>query len=200
MKIKKNLYLSLIIMLLFIYIGLLTILYCSESANDQAMIRTFGDAFWYSLVTLTTVGYGDLVPVTPLGHVVGMVFLLLSAGIMVTMLGGLLSFITSEGMPFFLLSLQQKKNWYYFADYGVESNTLAANIYKEDANALIIYGEKRSSQSESPSYPCLFLSASPDKIVAKKKNIGTKCKVFLMKENDIGITISAIVKPNPQKR
>mgnify|MGYP001033367781 CR=1 FL=1 len=192
MKAKKNLYLSVIVTLVIVYIGLLTILYCSESANDQSMIRTFGDALWYSLVTLTTVGYGDLVPVTPLGHMVGIIFLLLSAGIMVTLLGGLLSFIASEGMPLFLLCLQKKKNWYYFADYGVESNTLAANIYKEDPNALIIFGEKRSSQSESPSYPCLYLSSSPDKIIAKKKNEGAKCKVFLMKENDIGINRRAV--------
>ncbi|MEH2957913.1 ion channel [Candidatus Merdisoma sp. JLR.KK006] len=187
MKARKKIYLCLVAIIALIYISLLIILYCSESVDSDAMIRTFGDAFWYSLVTLTTVGYGDLVPVTPLGHTIGMIFLLLSAGIMVTMLGAVVSFITSEGFPFLMLSLQRHKNWYYFADCGVESNTLAANIYKEDSNALIIYGEKRNSQSEIPNYPCIYLSASPAKIVAKKKNIGTKCKVFLMKENDIGI-------------
>lgn len=186
MKTRRTIYLSLIIVIVFVYIGLLTLLYYSESAHNGAMIQTFGDAFWYSLVTLTTVGYGDLVPVTPLGHVVGMVFLLLSAGIMVTLLGAVLSFITSEGMPFFMLGFLRHKNWYYFADYGVEANSLAASIDKEDPKALIIYGEKRSSQSKTPEYPCLYLTASLDKIVAKKKNTGTKCKVFLMKENDIG--------------
>ena len=192
MKVRKKIYLYLIVVIAVIYLGLLTILYCSESASDGAMIHTFGDAFWYSLVTLTTVGYGDLTPVTPLGHAVGVVFLLLSAGIMVTLFGAVVSFVASEGMPFLMLSLQRRKNWYYFADYGVESNTLAADIYKEDPNALIIYGEKRGSKSESPGYPCLYLSASPDKIVAKKKNAGAKCKVFLMKENDIGVNSRAI--------
>lgn len=187
MKTRKKIYLCLITIIALIYIGLLTILYCSESANSDAVIRTFGDAFWYSLVTLTTVGYGDLVPVTPLGHTVGMIFLLLSAGIMVTLLGAAVSFITSEGLPFLMLSLQRHKNWYYFADCEVESDALAANIYKEDPNALIIYGEKRSSQSEAPNYPCVYLSASPARLVAKKKNIGNDCKIFLMRENDIGV-------------
>lgn len=192
MKTRKNFYLYLIVTIVLIYVGLLTILYYSESSSSDAAIRTFGDAFWYSLVTLTTVGYGDLVPVTSLGHLVGMIFLFLSAGIMVTLFGVVVSFLTSEGMPFFMLRLQRHKNWYYFADYGVESNTLAANIYKEDPDALIIYGERRSGHNEIPNYPCIYLSASPHKIVAKKKNIGTKCKIFLMKENDIGVNSRAV--------
>ena len=187
MRGRKRIYLDLVLVIALVYIVLLTILYCAESADSDAVIRTFGDAFWYSLVTLTTVGYGDMVPVTPLGHAVGVVFVLLSAGIMVTMFGAVVSFITSEGMPFLLLSLQRHKNWYYFADQCVEADTLAADIYREDPNALIIYGERRGSQSEFPDHPCVYASASPDKIVAKKKGIGAECKIFFMRENDIGV-------------
>ncbi len=192
MKRRNKIYLYLTAVLIAVYLGLVTLLYLSECSNSSATIRTFGDAFWYSLVTLTTVGYGDLTPVTPLGHAVGVVFLLLSAGIIVTLFGAVLSFVTSEGLPFLMLGFQRKKNWYYFADYGAESNTLAVNIYKEDPDAVIIYGEKREEQMEFPDYPCLFLSASPARIVACKKNTGAKCKIFLMKENDIGVNSRAI--------
>ncbi len=118
MKKKKNIYICLITIIMLTYICLVALLYCSESSDSNATIQTFGDALWYSLVTLTTVGYGDLIPVTPLGHMVGLIFLLSSAGIMVTLLGGVVSFVTNEGLPLFMLGLQRHKNWYYFADCG----------------------------------------------------------------------------------
>ncbi len=192
MKRRNKIYLYMTLILLFIYAGLLALLYFSECTDKNATIRTVGDAFWYSLVTLTTVGYGDLTPVTTLGHAVGIVFLLLSAGIMMTLFGAVISFVTSEGLPFLMLNFQRRKNWYYFADYGAEANTLASNIYREDPDAVIIYGEKKDDQMEFPDYPCLFISASPARIVACKKNTGTKCKVFLMKENDIGVNSRAV--------
>ncbi len=192
MKRKNKIYLRMTMLLILIYLALLTMLFLSEHTDSRATIHSFRDAFWYSLVTLTTVGYGDLTPVTPWGQAIGVVFLLLSAGIMMTLFGAVISFVTSEGLPLFLLGFQRKKNWYYFASYGVESNTLAQNIYKEDPDTVIIFGEKRDEQTEFPNYPCMFINVSPAKIVAHKKNIGTKCKVFLMKENDIGINIRAV--------
>ena len=191
MKRNSKIYLRITVLLFIVYIGLLVVLFLSEHADSTATIRSFSDAFWYSLVTLTTVGYGDLTPVTPLGHAVGTVFLLLSAGIMMTLFGAAMSFVTSEGLPFFLLGLQRKKNWYYFADCGIEASTLAENICKDDPGAIIIFGEKKNDQMESPDYPCLFISASPSRIVAHKKNIGARCRIFLMKENDIGVNIRA---------
>ena len=56
MKRRKKIYLYMTALLLFIYIVLVMLLYFSEYSDSSATIRTFRDAFWYSLVTLTTVG------------------------------------------------------------------------------------------------------------------------------------------------
>jgi hypothetical protein len=196
MKKRHKIYLCFLVIILFIYCGLLTILYLAESANDSATIQTFGDAFWYSIVTLSTVGYGDVTPITPLGHAIGIIFLILSAGILVTLFGTILSFLTGEALPLFLLGTLKQKNWYYFADFGSEANTLAGNIIKEDSDAVIIFGEKKDDQSESPDYPCLFLDTSIHRIIDKKGKSGSRCKIFLMKENDIGVNSRAVNLPS----
>jgi voltage-gated potassium channel len=40
-----------------------------KGVNSQ--LHSFGDALWWSVVTITTVGYGDITPVTPEGRIVG---------------------------------------------------------------------------------------------------------------------------------
>lgn len=56
-------------------VGVLVAEYQAPGAN----IRTFGDAIWWAMTTVTTVGYGDVYPVTPMGR--GIAVLLMLAGI-----------------------------------------------------------------------------------------------------------------------
>ncbi|WP_137990491.1 potassium channel family protein [Streptomyces vilmorinianum] len=50
------------------FAGALTV-YHYEYGAPGATIRTFGDAVWWACSTLSTVGYGDVSPVTPMGRV-----------------------------------------------------------------------------------------------------------------------------------
>lgn len=54
-------------------LGLLTI---CEGRAPEGHIRTLADAFWYSVVTMTTVGYGDLYPVTITGRLIGLLLMI----------------------------------------------------------------------------------------------------------------------------
>ncbi|MEV8568838.1 potassium channel family protein [Streptomyces sp. NPDC051322] len=44
--------------------------YSSERSAPGASIRTFGDSVWWAAATLSTVGYGDVSPVTGLGRLI----------------------------------------------------------------------------------------------------------------------------------
>ena len=47
-------------------------------------VRDLGDGIWWALVTITTVGYGDITPVTTLGRIVASSLMLLGLGLIAT--------------------------------------------------------------------------------------------------------------------
>ena len=62
-----------------------------ESQSPEGKITTGWDAFWYSIVTITTVGYGDYYPVTLWGRVTAMFIMIAGVGI----IGALASMLSS---------------------------------------------------------------------------------------------------------
>ncbi|MFC5939832.1 ion channel [Corynebacterium choanae] len=60
---------------LMILVAALTI-YDAEYGQPGSQIKSFGDALWWSIVTVTTVGYGDITPVTSFGRGVGVVLMI----------------------------------------------------------------------------------------------------------------------------
>ena len=56
-----------------------TVVLTLEQDVQRVSITTFPDALWWAIVTVTTVGYGDIVPVTATGR--GIAFVLMLGGI-----------------------------------------------------------------------------------------------------------------------
>ena len=66
-----------------------------ESRSPDANIKTGGDALWWAVVTITTVGYGDYYPVTTLGRLTGVSVMFAGVGI----IGALASILASILVP-----------------------------------------------------------------------------------------------------
>jgi voltage-gated potassium channel len=68
---KTRLIYGLAIYLLVIIVGAFLFFYIESPVNPN--VGSPNDALWYMIVTITTVGYGDVVPYTGLGRIIGVI-------------------------------------------------------------------------------------------------------------------------------
>jgi len=57
-----------------------------EFRSPGSQIQGVSNALWWALSTVTTVGYGDIVPATPLGRIVGMALMVVGIGVMAALI------------------------------------------------------------------------------------------------------------------
>jgi voltage-gated potassium channel Kch len=62
------------------------IMYNLESGAENSQMTTLLDALWWCVATVTTVGYGDVVPVTSLGRIVAIVYMFFGITLIATLL------------------------------------------------------------------------------------------------------------------
>jgi voltage-gated potassium channel len=72
--------LHVVIRLLIIIMGVLTFFGSLAHVVEPRTFPTLFDGLWWAIVTTSTVGYGDLVPTTPLGRILAVLLILAGAG------------------------------------------------------------------------------------------------------------------------
>lgn len=78
-----------------VYVGALAALDAEQDA-DGSNIRNFGDALWWAVVTLTTVGYGDHYPVTFIGRCVAVVLMVGGLGLVGVIAAAIASWLVEQ--------------------------------------------------------------------------------------------------------
>nr|XP_034189361.1 potassium voltage-gated channel protein Shaker isoform X1 [Osmia lignaria] len=62
------------LLIFFLFIGVVlfsSAVYFAEAGSENSFFKSIPDAFWWAVVTMTTVGYGDMTPVGVWGKIVG---------------------------------------------------------------------------------------------------------------------------------
>ena len=177
----KRRYISLAFLAVFIYILLIALLVRFESASPDASITGPGGAVWYTLTTLTTVGYGDTYPVTPGGRVIGALFQLMSIGVLVTLISTVLSLLRSRLLPLLMLSFKKNQHWYIFSEVNPRTRLMAEALAKDPAapkKHMIIFFD--SGTGDDGILPAGVRTAfPPEKLLAFKNGKGS-ADVFAM--------------------
>jgi|APSaa5957512535_1039671.scaffolds.fasta_scaffold11368_2 voltage-gated potassium channel Kch len=77
---------NLLYYLLFTTTGIIVfgslLIFSVESSHPDSQINTTLDAVWWTVATVTTVGYGDVVPVTDVGKIVAIFYMFFGIGIL----------------------------------------------------------------------------------------------------------------------
>jgi voltage-gated potassium channel len=67
-----------------LFLNLTVVVYFFERRAPHGNIKTLGNAIWWAVVTLTTVGYGDFYPVTPQGRVAAALLMFVGFAVLAT--------------------------------------------------------------------------------------------------------------------
>ncbi len=118
------------------------LIYIAEANNKDSAIDTMFEAFYWSFVTLSTVGYGDFVPVTDLGRSVAMVIII--SGIAV------ISFMTSIVVSAFteqldgikeqkmVSDISKKNHFYLICGYSELSAIVTKKLQKDGIDFVVL--------------------------------------------------------------
>ena len=180
-----------------LYYILLYLLATVESRSTDSSIQSIWDALWYSVVTLTTVGYGDFYPVSPYGKLIGSIFVIASMGLLL----GLVSKVTEH----FSMINERKKMGHYGTDFKNHIivfgwNNFGAGVVLQLVNAgnkvVIIADEKEDIDKIYEKFPkeSVFAIYSDLKNIKslEKGNVTSCHMVFINLSNDADKLITTL--------
>ena len=93
MMIKQELIMFSVVSLILFYLSAVGIYYFENSVQPESFSSIFS-SLWWSVVTLTTVGYGDIVPITVGGRIFTFIILMIGLGIIAIPSGMISSALT----------------------------------------------------------------------------------------------------------
>jgi voltage-gated potassium channel len=91
--------------LVVIFIGAVLVRFTEEGVSE-ANIKTLGDAMWWAVTTVTTVGYGDKYPTTAAGRVVAAGLMFLGIGLFGVLTASISSVFVAQSRETELVALQ----------------------------------------------------------------------------------------------
>ena len=176
------------------YFILLYALIESEKGVEGSSINNFFDAVWYSIVTLSTVGYGDFYPVSVTGKIIGLVFVFSSLGVLGYFIGQLTVKLTEY--------MENKKNGFFgtkmenhivIIGYNKFAKHILEQIVVSGVKAAIVTDKKEDVESISSNFDkdkVFVLYADFDKFEdLEKANISKASKTFVNFEEDTDMLV-----------
>lgn len=89
--VRDNLQYTIVVLICIILSASYGVLFFERTTNPQFV--NLGDAVWWTFVTISGVGYGDIVPITPMGKVIAVILMFTGIGLIGVISGTMASYL-----------------------------------------------------------------------------------------------------------
>ncbi len=142
--IAGKLYKSIVITLIFIILCSVLFFFFEHEYNPN--IEDIDDALWWGFVTSTTVGYGDIYPVTPSGRIIAMMVMLIGIGIFGFITASVASILVEKNLKKGMGLLDVKfKGHIIIIGWNFRSKSIIEELLNEDEDIKIVLIDKIDS-------------------------------------------------------
>ncbi len=188
---KFELYTLLMFASIVIFVSAVLI-YVMEANNPDSSINSLFDAFYWALVTISTVGFGDVTPITDGGRAIAMIIIV--AGV------GVLSFFTSIIVSAFneklgelretksVHDLHKLKSFFLICGYSDTAKIVASRLKRNGKN-IVVLDRSYTKIEEAKSRGLIAIQGDPTQLASYKKfNIDFDKKVstlLCLEEDDV---------------
>ena len=144
-------------------------LYVFEGDGDNPNISNLFDAFYWALVTISTVGYGDISPVTPEGRVVSMLIIMTGVGLIAFMTSIIVSSFSERLVELrehrVVQEIGKKSGVIVICGFGIMGRKVAKGLAREGKELIILERDEEVAQkAHSSGYRSISADATQSSI------------------------------------
>ncbi len=175
------------------------LIYVMEANNEASPINTLFDALYWSIVTISTVGYGDVTPATDAGRFVAMIVIIAGIAVLAFTTSLVVSALTDKLDEIRELktieNLSKLKEFYLVCGYENVAKELCIKLASSSHN-IIVLDEDISRVNNAKKDGLTALHYSPGKILSYE-NLGIDIKkqvkaVLCLREDDVENVYTAL--------
>ncbi len=174
---------------LFIIISSILILMAEHSINPQ--FRNIWDALWWSIVTITTVGYGDIYPITPAGKVIA-AFIMITGISSIAILTSIVSTafinrlirIKMNTEEVIMNKVRKMNKHFIICGYGRMSEVVSKELSDNGKEFVIIEKNEKTYQNAISKGYLAILGDATEEETLKQANIEKAKAIVLLMDSD----------------
>ena len=194
---KRYEFMTLLVIFSFMVFFSATVIYMFEGSGGNEKIETFFDAIYWAVITVTTVGFGDITPQTAAGRLITMVLIVGGIAIISFMTSIITTSMTEKLEEVkeqqVLNSVSKLKNYVLICGFGKMGKELARELYRADEKFVVIdMNEEEVLRAKKEGYLALRADAS-DMDVLKELKCDHKLKHAVALTDDDALNLSIVL-------